>query len=497
MPPWRGRMDNAAMRNLPLPHAAFSGWIAAAALLGSGAALHAQVQAPLPCAACVGVTIGPATVIRGPAGDESDAPFVALKLPDGRLRGFVSNATTYAVDGNGIPGMGGARRPVMRPGERGTLAECGNWITGLSRSGATLYALVHNEAACNYERGETHKSMAVAASADDGLTWRLLGTVAEASQKPVPGQLTGEGDCTMADGQDGFLYMYCLRAADWKITAMRSPKDDPAPGRWMKWDGRAWSVPALGGDAVPLAQFPGHSAAWWTPQKLMLLLAVERSLKLSLSADKVRFAPLSAPLVLYDEDIWDRPAPSALYAYPSLVAPDGGNAVGDDSYLTYAYVPPGAGFTERYLVMHKMRMTMQSAPAAPQVRTALARFVDPNGVRMTTSGPPLVAGERPRFALEKELGYVLTAAPAAPSLLLEECVSAAAGFFLSDRPCATELAARRRSAGYVYRDPQPGTVPLYACTDGGGRRFAATDPGCDGHGRPARRLGEVLAPDAR
>src|SRR5690606_2519431 len=148
----------------PLPYAALAGCIAAAALLGAGAALHAQVPAPLPCAACVGVTIGPAMVMRRPPGDESDAPFVALQLPDGRLRGVVSKATTYAVDGNGISGMGGARRPVMRPGARGTLAECGNWITGLSRSGTALYALVHNEAACNYERGETHKSMAVAAS---------------------------------------------------------------------------------------------------------------------------------------------------------------------------------------------------------------------------------------------------------------------------------------------------------------------------------------------
>lgn len=467
------------------------GAIVFALWLGSTFALAQPV--PLPCAACVSVTVGPAMVIRGPAGDESDAPFVALKLPDGTLRGFVSNTTTYAVDGQSVTAMGGARRRVMGPGDKGSLAECGSWITGLSRSGPTLHGLVHNEARCDYDRGETHKTMAMAASQDDGLSWRMLGTIVEASEKPAPGKLTGEGDCTMADGHDGFLYMYCLRPADWTITAMRAPRDDPVPGRWMKWGGRGWTVPALGGDAVPLALFPGHSAAWWTSQNLMLLLAVERSLKLSLSADKINFAQLRAPLVLYDEDIWDRPAPSALYAYPSLVDPSGGNDVGNDVYLTYAYVPPNAGFTERYLVMHRIRMTMERAPAAPQVRTALARYVDAKGTRMTTSGPPVVAGERPTFSLEKVLGFVLTAPPAAPSLLLEECESAAGGFFLSDLPCATDLAARRRSAGYAYADPQPGTLALYSCTGTGGRRFAAADAGCDGLGRPGRRLGYLFA----
>jgi hypothetical protein len=225
----------------------------------------------------------------------------------------------------------------------------------------------------------------------------------------------------------------------------------------------------------------------------MLLLAVERSLKLSLSADKVRFAQVPAPLILYDADEWNRPAPTALYSYPSLVGPGGGNDVGDDSYLTYAYVPPDAGFTERYLVMHALRMTMEKAPAAPQVRTALARYADAKGARMTTGGPPIVAGERARFTLEKELGFAMTAPPAEGSVLLQECASAAAGYFLSDRPCSTDLAARRRTAGYLYLDPQSRTLPLYACAGPDGRRFSSNDANCEGLGTPGGRLGFVLA----
>lgn len=466
--------------------------VAIAAVLAGPSQLAAQV--PLPCAACVSVTIGPAMILRGPAGDENDAPFVALKLPDGRLRGFVSNTTTYAVDGASITDMGGTRRPVLRPGAKGTASDCGSWLTGLSREGATLWGLLHWEATCNYEKGETHKSMGIATSTHDGLTWRILGTIIESGDKPSAGKLTGEGDCTMADGHDGYLYVYCLRPRDWKITAMRAPKTNPIPGQWMKWDGVGWDVPALGGFAAPLAGFPGHSAAWWVPQNLMLLLAVEASLKLSLSSDKVRFAQVPEPLIPYDADEWNRPAPTPLYAYPSLVAPNGGNDVGDESFLSYAYVPPDAGFTERYLVAHEMRMTMQEQPVSPQVKLALSRYVTPGGENWTTSGVPAIAGERPRFTFEATLGYVMTAAPTSTSILLEECVSASAGRFLSDRTCSSDLARRLRSAGYVYSEEQPGTRALYNCTRADSRFFASTDEACEQRGRPDRRLGFLIAP---
>ena len=95
----------------------------------------------------------------------------------------------------------------------------------------------------------------------------------------------------------------------------------------------------------------------------MLLLAVSKSLKLSFSADKVNFTQLPAPLVAYDTDEWNRPAPDALYAYPSLVGENGTNTIGERGWLTYAYVPPNEDFTQRYLVVHEIALTPHAGAA--------------------------------------------------------------------------------------------------------------------------------------
>ena len=226
--------------------------------------------------------------------------------------------------------------------------------------------------------------------------------------------MTGEGDCTLADGGDNFLYIYCLRPSDWKITAARAPRGNIAPGHWMKWDGNGWRIPALDRAGAPLPGFPGHSAAFYTPRKAMLLLAVNKSLKLSLSSDKVNFTPLPAPLIIYDTDEWNRPAPDALYAYPSLVGEHGTNTIGERGWLTYAYVPPNEDFTQRYLIVHEIAIVAHAAPQSPQVRAALSRYKSAAGRLWATVAPAIE--KRPNtFTHETLLGDVMTAPPVAPS----------------------------------------------------------------------------------
>lgn len=91
---------------------------------------------------------------------------------------------------------------------------------------------------------------------------------------------------------------------------------------------------------------------------------------------------------------------------------------------------------------------------------------------------------------EKQLGYVMTAAPAQPGVALEECVSEAGGrpdYQLSVNGCAAPY-RHRRAAGFVYRDPQPGSEALYECRALEGH-FASTDASCEGLGSPVGRLG--------
>ncbi len=491
----------------PLLAAAF---LLAVSAIGAASSAAAQTL----CPECLAIRLGPPQIVRGPSGAsgmESDAPFVVIKKSDGGFRGFTSNARTFAIEGSSPIDMGGAKRVVMQPGRKGTLSDCGNWLTGVLPVDNKLVGLVHGESDCDYEKGRTHKAMAIATSADEGLNWQFLGAIITNTDKPTPGKMTGEGDCTLADGGDGYLYVYCLRPSDWKITVARAARGNIAPGQWMKWDGQkngqAWRIPALDRAGAPLAGFPGHSTAFYAPRKLMLLLAVSKSLTLSFAADKVNFTRVPAPLILYDSDEWNRPSPDALYAYPSLVGESGTNSIGERGWLTYAYVPPNEDFTQRYLIVHEIAIVPHATPPRrteatakaeapqgnPQVRVALARYKAADGRRWTSVAPAIEKGPR-TFTLEKTLGDVMTAAPNAPSERIEECVPAAGGaleYRLSAGACDTGF-RRTRTAGFVYREEQPGTAPLYMCVARDGKRFAATEETCEGLGTREKRLGWLL-----
>ena len=72
--------------------------------------------------------------------------------------------------------MGGPRRTVLEPGAQGSVNECGRWLTSTARSGGTLIGMVHQESICDYgPQGQTNKSMAIAVSSDEGLTWTDIG----------------------------------------------------------------------------------------------------------------------------------------------------------------------------------------------------------------------------------------------------------------------------------------------------------------------------------
>ena len=464
-----------------------------------GAFLSTPATAQDLCPECLSIRIGPPQIVRGPSGAsgmESDAPFVVIQKSDGGFRGFTSNNRTYAIDGETPIDMGGGKRVVMQPGRKGTLSDCGNWLTGVLPVDGKLIGLVHGESDCDYDKGRTHKAMAIATSTDEGLTWRFLGAIITNTDPPTPGKMTGEGDCTLADGGDGFLYVYCLRPSDWKITAARSSRGNVAPGQWMKWDGAGWRMPALDRAGAPLPGFPGHSAAFYAPRKAMLLLAVDKSLKLSFSADKVNFTQLPAPLIIYDTDEWNRPAPDALYAYPSLVGTGATNSIGERGWLTYAYVPPNEDFTQRYLIVHEITLTPHATAQTPQVRAALSRYKSDAGRLWTTIAPAIE--KRPNtFKPESVLGDVMTAPPAGAFVKLEECVRETTGamdYRLSDGACEAPF-RRQRTAGFIYRDAQPDSAALYSCVARRGLfHFASTDETCEGLGTNEKRLGYLLRP---
>lgn len=472
-----------------------SAGILAIAMLGMAAVGPTRADSEL-CVDCLRVRVGPPTVVRGPFPDELDAAFTALKLPDGSFRGFSANGATYAIDGPTLWDMGGQRRVVLEGGAPGSINDCGTWLTSTMRSGGTVLGLVHQERDCDYEAGRTDKSMAIATSSDDGLSWTGLETIITGTDTPQPDQTTGEGDCTMVDGLDGYLYAYCLRNSDWQTIVARASTSEPKV--WRKYYEGEWSEPGLGGKATDIG-FVGIGTGYLKQPRWVAAVATDPwfgGLRLSLSEDKVTFIDLKEPLVAIDGSDWDRPADTDLMAYATVINPgDGSNAVDWDFLLTYVYVPPGKGFESRHLVYHEISLSLEERPVTVQVGAALTRWSDSDRGRYVTSTGPLT-GNRLSYNRDIVVAYMLTRAPEGiASIKFAECSSGPDQMLAEPGLCDAEGYARERTAGWLYAAEQPGTVPVYRCrTEQDGTRFASSAPDCEGLGRAEFRLGYGLAP---
>jgi hypothetical protein len=142
--------------------------------------------------------------------------------------------------------------------------------------------------------------------------------------------------------------------------------------------------------------------------------------------------------------------------------------------------------------MHEARIELAAAPQHPQVRVALSRWKNDEGLTWATTGPPIFAGTA--FTYDVPLGYVMTAPPQlVPSVKLDECFSSRWGGFLTQAgDCVGEGSERRRVAGYIFRSEQPDTTPLYSCLSARYVRFTSARSDCDGAGTRDRVLGYAL-----
>ena len=452
------------------------------------------------CIACLSVRVERPTVVRGPFPDEIDALVNAIRLDDGTMRGFSANGTTYAIDGATMFAMDGDRRDVLAPGPTGSDADCGRWLNGSVRVGGKLYGLVHQEHACDYAAGSTHKSMAAAVSIDLGLTWTDLGTVIAGSYAPTRGAITGEGDCSMVDGHDGYAYAYCLRNSDWQTIVARAPLTDLGPGGWRKFSGGMWSAAGLGGEADAIG-FIGPGAGYLSSPARVVAATADHwfgGLRLSFTDDMTDFADLSEPLFPFDEAEWSRPAASELVAYASFVNPeDGSNTIGDRFLLAYTYIPAGEDFASRYLVLQAVALDFHATPVTPQVRLALTRWKRADGAYRTTTGP--VAHDLDAFRPDATVAYLLTRPPEGiDSVKLEECARDRAGrvdhVLAPDDTCIDHGYTRLRTAGWAFADDRPGAVAFYLCHDAAAlTHFASRAADCEGLGEVENRLGYGLA----
>lgn len=481
-------------------HRSLFGMIIAVVGLTSPTDVLAEMPKGAPCTACLSIRVGLPRVVRGPAADVADNRFTEITLPNGGFRGFDAHGETRAIDGRHAWDMGAPGRVVLRPGPPGSYDSCGQWLGHAERIGTMILGFVHAETACNYAAGQTHKSMALATSHDDGLTWHSLGQFLSGTDSPTVGKNTGEGDCTAVNGHDAYYYAYCFRVRDGGLIVARAPIADPAPDHWKKYFNGQWDEPGLGGDATRLGSGSGSSVARWTTTGDFVLTGwVPGGLGVFLTRDHVSLKALPEPLLDLDPGAWRRPAPSELVSYPVLLdAQNGSNQLSNTWMLVYAYWPPGGGRADKYLVFRDVTVAVAVASDRPQIGVLLARWYNPAlRDRWSTTAP--VPGNGTSYKIEARSGYLLTAPQTpTPTVELEDCVSDRPGHpdhLLAEKGfCVSHAYRRLRTAGWVYTEARPGTIPLYRCYNAKDQsHFASNAPDCEMHGAMERLLGYALS----
>jgi hypothetical protein len=476
---------------------------------GSGAspqARHERISQPnsASCTECIRIRVGLPRVVRGPGPGIPDNPLTEIRLPNGRFRGFSASSTTYAIDGATPSEMGGTAVPVLPPGPRGKYGESGEWINHVERSGKTLLAWVHDET--GDRPGMGLKSMSLAVSDNDGLSWRRLGQIITGMDSLTKDRVTGEGDCTAVDGRDGYYYAYCWRNTNPGTIVARAPVTNPGPGNWRKYFDGDWSQPGLGGDATKLDRGIGTITARWlaTGETLNLgWLPGQEGLRLFFSRDYVHFTALPEPLVVGDPSVsWAHrlQEPHELTAYWSLVdANTGANQLSDHWLLFYMDLQPHESFDKRYQVFRPIDISRSRKPDEPQVGVMLAHWYNARIHDHWATVAP-IPGNYSEYKLEAELGYLMTAPdPKRPSVELEDCVSQRPGhpdhILIQKGVCESHGYQRLRTAGWIFTGPQPGVQPLYRCySEAEKSHFAANHEDCDHAGKMEALLGYDLNP---
>jgi hypothetical protein len=463
------------------------------------------------CVECLKIRVGLPRVMRGPPGDTVDNTFNEIRLPSGRFRGFTAVGSSYAIDGDTPWDMGGPAVTVLKPGPSGSPSSCGQWLMHVEPAGTRLLGWVHNETACRYTKnGNTHMSLTLATSADNGLTWSVLGPIITGTDQPTPGKETGETCFSTVDGKDGYYYAYCARNRDQLNYVARAPVASPGPGNWKKYFNGAWSEPGVRGDASKPG-IRGVAAFWLDIRETVGFVYAPRArapgdiapapggMHIAFSKDHLNFTVLPEPLLLLDGGGWDRPNPYELLDYWSLLdGQAGGNQLhGNQWNLFYMDLQPNEGFSKRYLVFRPLEISRSRQADEPQVGVLLGHW---HNARLQEHWSTIAAvpGSYADFKLEAQSGYLMTVVDAKrPSVELEDCVMTRGqhrDHVLSPSGlCEGRGYQRQRSVGWVYSTPQPGAQPLYSCnSESEQSHFAANREDCDGSGKMETLLGYDL-----
>lgn len=472
---------------------------------------------------CINLVVGRPEIVGGPySAYLADNPFLTLLNDQNRIMGYTSNTKTWIVtEGENL--LQPLQTPIfadLGPGSAPNFDECGSWLNAaINHQADVIPAWYHAESLCDYNDGQTHKTIAYASSDNGGKTFNKTGypnNIVISGSKFQPNVTSGAGDHTTVILGD-YFYTFYWEYPNWKIAVARSEVSSGGlPGTWYKYYQGEFQSDGLGGDYTYLPDIVGSFVSVLNAIGNTSLVAVgtaQSGVRISVSMPEsddqigIDWTIVSAPLLLTDmgSSPWNRVANSSeLWAYPKLVPLDGGNELDDVFWLYCMYLFPGQNFGQRYIVRSLINLTVVTdqpflSPTTNSDQAVLSQlpryYNSKTGVYFETTSPVTTD-----FEFIGYIGLIMNQQPqSAPSILLVSCLSNGVWnttFTVSDVECKATIpqGVISKPLGYIWAVPDETRSPLYRCVDNSKsyNYFVSLQPNCENLGFPVELLGFII-----
>jgi len=456
-----------------------------------------STDTPFDCISCFQVRVGKAERLYGPVATELDNPFFSITRDDGYLLGYSSNAAGKLIFKEDLEQAVQDPLVVLEEGDAGAYDSCGSWLNSAIIDGDTIRGWYHAEYDCNYDIGQTYKSIGYCESHDGGLTYEKKGypnnQVITGSLPPTAGQTIGTGDHSVLLGNDGYYYIFYIDWNDYGHCVARAPvSSGGVPGSWTKYYNGEWSSPGIGGNCSGIWQLVG-ATVYNHESGNLVSVGNGNGISLAFGKSAISFKQLNVPIVFAEGSQWVRTTSSTeLLSYPALVPMGGGSDPLDNSFwLYYTYVEPGKYFTDRYLVRRQVDIFTpnEAMDISAQAGVELSRYTSGPKTWVTTTAPIF-----DNFSYDTSLGYILTAEYDSTVPLYDCYIESWDDHMLNINKCDTTAGITfLRLMGWVYANRQPYTSPIYRCWNVDTLKHSVSNSiDCEGNGYMEFILGWTL-----
>eukprot|EP01113_Clastostelium_recurvatum_P034886 TRINITY_DN4791_c0_g1_i1.p1 TRINITY_DN4791_c0_g1~~TRINITY_DN4791_c0_g1_i1.p1 ORF type:complete len:538 (-),score=80.63 TRINITY_DN4791_c0_g1_i1:42-1655(-) len=452
------------------------------------------------------VVVGRSEILGGPWPNLADNPFLVLSPPPSSsgartVLGYSANGETWLLQNSTIGSLSTNLTRItdttLGAGPKGSLDECGAWLNSADVQGNQIAGWYHAECLCDYDVGQTHKSVAYAQSSDLGKTFVKVNypnnhviTGANFTAK----ETTGAGDHTVVT-YGGYYYMFYYEYPDWKPTMARSKVSDGGrPNTWFKYFNGQFTEPGLGGRFTPVpdtSSFVASVSILGNDTLISLYTGTNGIFMSYMPASGIaspNWKPVADPLFYSNlgTSPWDRtPSSPELWAYTMVIS-----LSPSATYIYSTYLFPGQGFADRYIVRNQLTFSTKMASSDQSILNTLSQYHSKQNNDYWETNSPVLGYDH-----VTDLGYVMTSSPSSPAgVLLVSCyLDVDKIHVVTTSSCASfPYAVLVKPLGWIWQGSSSGSRALYRCVTNSGGQLLSLDSSCAGQGKVQQMLGYIL-----